>query len=273
MIRSSSIIVSSRGTKTKKKNKTKKNSTKQNKKTLQSVPHSNAIQLQKVFQHVGVVRLVSHQRKRDKKRVLRQFCEWLSAAVACLPGAVSLLLLEALFMQISGVSLALTWPPQALFTQSSPGHHATATSFPLSKHTGGGDTAPTYSGWHVCLQFMWEVGLPPSPVEFSSLHRFYKLSRSWLLDVCRHFCLLQLACEGFPLPTLRGSGHPALFAMYLLCCYCLLLSFSFFPVWGWSVQGAVLIWPRVVCGSTTYRLPHLVVHFFPSPLGTAVLWW
>jgi hypothetical protein len=34
----------------------------------------------------------------------------LSAAVACLPAAVSLLLLEALFMQIAGVSLALTWP-------------------------------------------------------------------------------------------------------------------------------------------------------------------
>jgi hypothetical protein len=33
-----------------------------------------------------------------------------SAAVACLPAAVSLLLLEALFMQISRVSLALTWP-------------------------------------------------------------------------------------------------------------------------------------------------------------------
>jgi hypothetical protein len=33
-----------------------------------------------------------------------------SAAVACLPAAVSLLLLEALFMQISGVSLALTSP-------------------------------------------------------------------------------------------------------------------------------------------------------------------
>jgi hypothetical protein len=33
-----------------------------------------------------------------------------SSAVACLPAAVSLLLLEVLFMQISGVSLALTWP-------------------------------------------------------------------------------------------------------------------------------------------------------------------
>jgi hypothetical protein len=35
--------------------------------------------------------------------------------VAQLPAAVTLLLLEALFMQISGVSLALTWPQQALF--------------------------------------------------------------------------------------------------------------------------------------------------------------
>jgi hypothetical protein len=33
-----------------------------------------------------------------------------SATVAFLPAAVSLLLLEAIFMQISGVSLALTWP-------------------------------------------------------------------------------------------------------------------------------------------------------------------
>jgi hypothetical protein len=43
-----------------------------------------------------------------KKTVWRQFCEWLSEAVAHLPAAVSLLLLEALFMQISGVSLTLT---------------------------------------------------------------------------------------------------------------------------------------------------------------------
>jgi hypothetical protein len=49
------------------------------------------------------------RREKRKKKVWRQFCEWLSEAVACLPTAVSLLLLEALFMQISGVSLALTW--------------------------------------------------------------------------------------------------------------------------------------------------------------------
>jgi hypothetical protein len=66
-------------------------------------------------------------------------------------------------------------------------------------------------------------------------------------------------CEGFPLPPLRCSGHPALFAMWLFCCYCLLftLFFSFFPGWGRSVQGAMLSWPRVVCGSTMYCLAHL----------------
>jgi hypothetical protein len=43
-----------------------------------------------------------------KRKVWRQFCEWLSEAVAHLTAAVSLLFLEALFMKISGVSLTLT---------------------------------------------------------------------------------------------------------------------------------------------------------------------
>jgi hypothetical protein len=53
----------------------------------------------------------------------------------------------------------------------------------------------------------------------------------------------------------------------------LITQFLFFSLGGGqSVQGAMLIWPRVVCGSTTYHLAHLVVHIFPSRLGTAV-WW
>jgi hypothetical protein len=52
--------------------------------------------------------LLTHQRKKEKKRVWKQFCEWLSEFVAYLPVAISLLLLEALFMQISGVSLTLS---------------------------------------------------------------------------------------------------------------------------------------------------------------------
>jgi hypothetical protein len=33
-------------------------------------------------------------------------------------------------------------------------------------------------------------------------------------------------------PHLWHSGCPALFVMCLLCCYCLLFSFSFIPGWG-----------------------------------------
>jgi hypothetical protein len=51
--------------------------------------------------------VVVSSKEERKKRVWRQFCEWLSEAVAHLLTIVSLLLLEALFMQISGVSLAL----------------------------------------------------------------------------------------------------------------------------------------------------------------------
>jgi hypothetical protein len=52
---------------------------------------------------------------------------------------------------------------QPLFTQSSV-DDATATSFPLSKHTVGNETAPAFSGLRVYLQLTWEVGIPPSPV-------------------------------------------------------------------------------------------------------------
>jgi hypothetical protein len=105
--------------------------------------------------------------------------------VAHLPAAVSLLLLEALFMQISGVNLTLTWPFRLCLLRVLLGVTTTATSFPLAKHTGGGDTAFAFSGRRVYLQFMWEVVLLPSPVEFSSYHHFYKLSFSWLLGVLR----------------------------------------------------------------------------------------
>jgi hypothetical protein len=41
----------------------------------------------------------------------------------------------------------------------------------------------------------------------------------------------------------------------------------FSPGGGRSVQGAMLIWSRDVCGSTAHHLGHLVVHVFPSHLG------
>jgi hypothetical protein len=192
----------------------------------------------------------------------------------------------------------------------------TATSFPLSKHTGGGDTALTFSSWGVYLQFtwevglplspmefsshyhfykvsldcwvcaaapafsrwfvylrlMWEVGLPHSPVEFSSHCHFYKLSCSWLLGVCHCSCLLQPACEGFPLTPSSALRVPCPLCYVSLLFLLLITQFLFFPRVGLVCPGAMLIWPRVVCGSTVYRLAHLVVHVFPSHLST-VVWW
>jgi hypothetical protein len=47
----------------------------------------------------------SREEKNKKKRVWKQLCECVPEAVAHLPPTVSQLLLQALFMQISGVSL------------------------------------------------------------------------------------------------------------------------------------------------------------------------
>jgi hypothetical protein len=80
----------------------------------------------------------------------------------------------------------------------------------------------------------------------------------------------------FPSPPLWHSGHPVLFATCLFCCYCLL--FSFFSLGGGqSVQGVMLIWPRIVCGSTTCSLAHLwsvssqAVWALPSGSGKGAL--
>jgi hypothetical protein len=83
-----------------------------------------------------------------------------SVAVACLPAAVSLLLLEVLFMQISGVSLTFTWPCRLCLLRVL---LCTSLCYKLSPYQAhwGSDTAPAFSGLCVSLQLMWEVGLPP----------------------------------------------------------------------------------------------------------------
>jgi hypothetical protein len=72
--------------------------------------------------------------------------------------------------------------------------------------------------------------------------------------------------KGFPSPTsaLRAP-HPLCYVSFLFLL--LITQFLFFSLdGGQSVQGAMLIWPRVVCGSTTYNLTHLLVHVFPNRL-------
>jgi hypothetical protein len=96
--------------------------------------------------------------------------------------------------------------------------------------------------------------------------------RSWLLGVCRGSCLLQLACEGFPLlpSSALRAPRPLCYVSFLLLLLIIQGFFSFSLGGGWSVQGAMLIWPRMVCGSIACHLAHPVVCIFPSHLGAAV---
>jgi hypothetical protein len=180
-------------------------------------------------------------------------------------------------MLISGVSLIPTWPRRLCLLEFSCAR-AAATSFPLSKHTGGGDTAPTFSGQHVYLQITWEVGVPPSPVEFTSLCHSHKLSCSWSWVHAPASAGASLARPSLFIYSLGKDSPPPLFGAQgtppsLLCVFIVLIAYYSVslssPGGGWSVQGAMLIWPRVVCGSTVYCLAHLV-HVFPSHLGVSV---
>jgi hypothetical protein len=59
------------------------------------------------------------QKQNKQKRVWRQPCECLSEAAAHLPPTVSQLLLQALFMQISGMSLHSPSPAGFVYLQFS----------------------------------------------------------------------------------------------------------------------------------------------------------
>jgi hypothetical protein len=113
------------------------------------------------------------------------------------------------------------------------------------------------------------VSLPPSSVEFSSLHHSHKLSHSWLLGACRRSCPLRPGPDclftvpgGIPL-------HPSLAVrVSLLLCYVSLLffllitQFLFFPrvgVYADLAQGC--LWKYHVLLSSPFG-PR-----FPKPSG------
>jgi hypothetical protein len=67
------------------------------------------------------------------------------------------------------------------------------------------------------------------------------------------------------LPSSSALSEPHLLSHMSLLFLLLITQFLFFFSLdgGRSVQGAMLFWPRVVCGSTVYLLAHLV-HVFPA---------
>jgi hypothetical protein len=137
-------------------------------------------------------------------------------------------------------------------------------------HTGGGVAALAFSGRLIYLQFTWEVGLPPLPWSFPPTAAFtsFPAPGCWTCATAPAFSsrLVYLQLHGgLLLPHLWHSGRPALFATCLFFVVAVYYSVWFFSLFslggGQSVQGAMLIWPRVVCGSTMCCLAHLMVCF------------
>jgi hypothetical protein len=125
---------------------------------------------------------------------------------------------------------------------------------------------------------MWEVGLPPSPMEFSSLRHSHKLSCSWLLShapaptgasLARPSLFICSSGKDSPTPLFSSQCSPPSLQHVFIALNAYYSVSLFSPGGGQSVQGAMMFWPRVVCGSTTYHLAHLV-HVFPCHLGMGV---
>jgi hypothetical protein len=126
----------------------------------------------------------------------------------------------------------------------------------------------------VCLQLTWKVGLPPSPVEFSSLCHSHKLSLSWLLGTVPAPSRASLARLRLFIYCSRKDSPPLLFRAEgappsLQCIFIVLIAYYsvsvFSPSGDWSVGGYTDL-PQG-CLWKAYRLAHLVC-VFPSHLGT-----
>jgi hypothetical protein len=84
----------------------------------------------------------------------------------------------------------------------------------------------------------------------------------------------RLVVRDFPFPpSALRVPCPLCYVSFLLLLLIIQFFFLFFLGGGRSVQGAMLMWPRVICGSSECHLAHFVVRVFPSHLGTAVWRW
>jgi hypothetical protein len=164
---------------------------------------------------------------------------------------------------------------QALFTQSSPVRKPLLQAFPFPSTQG--EVTLHLLSWPACL-FTAHVGSGSSPLS-CGVFLPPPLSQAFPFLVAGH-APLPLPSPAWPsffiYSSRRDSPPPfsALRAPHPLCYVSLLfllliIQFLFFsPGGGRSVQGLCCsgLWPRIVCGSTVYRLAHLVC-IFPSCLG------
>jgi hypothetical protein len=137
-----------------------------------------------------------------------------------------------------------------------------------------GGAAANASG-HVCLQLTWEVGLPSSPVEFSSLCHSHKLPCSCqsLSSLPGLFTYSLFTVPGripFPQSLALRAPHPLSSVSLLLLL--LITWFLFFPWVEVSLsRGLCCSGPGLSVGVLQYHEAHLV-RVFPSHLGASD-WW
>jgi hypothetical protein len=129
---------------------------------------------------------------------------------------------------------------------------------------------PAFHSWLLT----WEVGLPHSPPTATFTSFPLLVAGRVLLLPSPAGLFVYSSGRDSPPPILGAQGAPpSLLPVFFVVVAYYSVFFLFSLGGGLSVQGAMLIWSRVVCVSTTYRFAHLVVHIFPSCLGAAVWRW
>jgi hypothetical protein len=143
-------------------------------------------------------------------------------------------------MQISGVSFALTWPCRLCLLRVLLCWSLCYKLSPFQAHWGR---------WH-CTSLLWPVFVYSSRGKWvfpPSCGVFLRQPGLFIYSSGKDF-----------LPPIFGAppSFPRVFIV-LIACY----SVSLFSLGGdWSVQGAMLIWLRVVCGSTVVLLSSPCLH-------------
>jgi hypothetical protein len=165
-------------------------------------------------------------------------------------------------MQISGVSLTLTWPHRLCLLRVLLGVMPLLQAFPFPSTLG---VVALYQLSQACMFVYSSHGkwvFPPLLWNFPPTDAFTSFPAP--------DCWACAAAPAFSSRLVRDfSSSPLCYVSFLLLL--LIIQFLFFSLGrGRSVQGAMLIWPRIVCGSTMYRLAYLVVCIFLSHLGAGV---
>jgi hypothetical protein len=133
--------------------------------------------------------------------------------------------------------------PQALFTQSSPGHQPLLQAFPfpstlveVTLHSLSPAGMFIYSLCWKWAFFPLLWSFPPPTATFTSFPAPGCSACAAAPAFSSRLVYLQF-CEGLPLPPFLVLRAPCPLCYVSFCCYCLLFSFSFFPGWGSVCPG------------------------------------